>query len=75
VAKKATNSNKQATYDDFNKEEKLKTLTKLQYNLTQNGIDETQNEYWDNETEGIYVDIVSGEPLFSTKDKFDSGTG
>lgn len=71
--KKATNSDKQATYDDFNKEEKLKTLTKLQCNVTQNGIDETpfKNEYWDYEAEGIYLDIVSGEPLFSTKDKFD----
>ena len=61
------------TSNDFNKEEKLKTLTKLQYNVTQNGIDETQfkNEYWDNDAEGIYVDIVSDEPLFSTKDKFD----
>ncbi|UNJ81436.1 peptide-methionine (S)-S-oxide reductase MsrA [Metabacillus dongyingensis] len=75
--KKATNSVNQATYDDFNKEEKLKTLTELQYNVTQNAIDETpfKNEYWDNEAEGIYVDIVSGEPLFSSKDKFDSGTG
>ncbi|MCJ7642405.1 MAG: peptide-methionine (R)-S-oxide reductase MsrB, partial [Desulfobacterales bacterium] len=34
-----------------------------------------QNEYWDNKREGIYVDIVSGEPLFSSLDKFDSGTG
>jgi peptide methionine sulfoxide reductase msrA/msrB len=75
--KQATKSDKQASYDDFNKEEKLKTLTKLQYNVTQNGIDETpfKNEYWDNEAEGIYVDIVSGEPLFSSKDKFDAGTG
>ncbi|TDL74906.1 peptide-methionine (S)-S-oxide reductase MsrA [Peribacillus frigoritolerans] len=75
--KKATNSDKQATYNDFNKEEKLKTLTKLQFNVTQNDIDETpfKNEYWDNEADGIYVDIVSGEPLFSSKDKFDSGTG
>ena len=34
-----------------------------------------QNEYWDNHREGIYVDVVSGEPLFSSLDKFDSGTG
>ena len=34
-----------------------------------------QNEYWDNKREGIYIDIVSGEPLFSSLDKFDSGTG
>ncbi|WP_219837214.1 peptide-methionine (S)-S-oxide reductase MsrA [Paenibacillus sp. R14(2021)] len=66
------------SYDkDFNKEEKLKTLTKLQYNVTQNGQDETpfNNAYWDNKEEGIYVDIVSGEPLFSSKDKYDAGTG
>ncbi|MFD2612294.1 peptide-methionine (S)-S-oxide reductase MsrA [Paenibacillus gansuensis] len=62
---------------DFNKEEKLKMLTKLQYQVTQNGIDEPpfDNEYWDNKAEGIYVDIVSGEPLFSSKDKYDAGTG
>lgn len=62
---------------DFNKEEKLKMLTKRQFNVTQNGIDEPpfHNEYWDNKEDGIYVDIVSGEPLFSSKDKYDAGTG
>lgn len=52
-------------------------LTDLQYHVTQeNGTERAfQNEYWDNEREGIYVDIVSGEPLFSSKDKFKSGTG
>jgi peptide methionine sulfoxide reductase msrA/msrB len=62
---------------DFNKEEKLKMLTKLQYDVTQNDKDEPpfKNEYWDNKEEGIYVDIVSGEPLFSSQDKFDAGTG
>ncbi|WP_051236252.1 peptide-methionine (S)-S-oxide reductase MsrA [Paenibacillus pinihumi] len=62
---------------DFNKAERLKTLTPLQYDVTQNDVDERpfENEYWDNQQEGIYVDIVSGEPLFSSKDKFDAGTG
>lgn len=52
-------------------------LTRLQYDVTQNAATETpfHNRYWDNHAAGIYVDIVSGEPLFSSKDKFDSGTG
>lgn len=52
-------------------------LTPLQYRVTQENATERafQNEYWDNKKEGIYVDIVSGEPLFSSQDKFDSGTG
>jgi peptide methionine sulfoxide reductase msrA/msrB len=54
-----------------------KKLTSLQYEVTQrNGTERPfQNEYWDNHKEGIYVDIVSGEPLFSSLDKFDSKTG
>ena len=53
------------------------TLTSLQYSVTQeNGTERAfGNEYWNNKNEGIYVDIVSGEPLFSSKDKFASGTG
>ncbi|NJE76171.1 peptide-methionine (S)-S-oxide reductase MsrA [Thermococcus sp. ES12] len=52
-------------------------LTLLQYAVTQLGATEPpfRNKYWDNEDEGIYVDVVSGEPLFSSADKFDSGTG
>lgn len=52
-------------------------LTKLQYHVTQeNGTEPPfKNEYWNNQREGIYVDVVSGEPLFSSKDKFDSGCG
>ncbi|HOG18113.1 MAG TPA: peptide-methionine (R)-S-oxide reductase MsrB [Syntrophales bacterium] len=54
-----------------------KRLTALQYEVTQkNGTERPfQNEYWDNKKPGIYVDVVSGEPLFSSLDKFDSGTG
>ncbi|MBA3830969.1 MAG: peptide-methionine (R)-S-oxide reductase MsrB [Chthoniobacterales bacterium] len=52
-------------------------LTPLQYEVTQNGGTEPafHNAYWDNKKPGIYVDIVSGEALFSSRDKFDSGTG
>lgn len=58
-------------------EEIKKKLTPLQFKVTQkNGTERAfDNEYWDNKQEGIYVDIVSGEPLFSSQDKFDSGTG
>lgn len=54
-----------------------KTLTDIQFKVTQKSDTEApfNNEYADNHEEGIYVDIVSGEPLFSSKDKFDSGTG
>jgi peptide methionine sulfoxide reductase msrA/msrB len=59
------------------KEELRKTLTPLQYKVTQEDGTERafENEYWDNKREGIYVDIVSGEPLFSSLDKYKSGTG
>ncbi len=54
-----------------------KRLTSLQYEVTQKEGTERafNNEYWDNKAPGIYVDIVSGEPLFSSTDKFESGTG
>lgn len=52
-------------------------LTKTQYKVTQENGTESPffNKYWNNHEEGIYVDIVSGEPLFSSTDKYDSGTG
>jgi len=59
-------------------DEKLKKkLNSLQYDVTQKDATEPpfRNEYWDNKKEGIYVDVVSGEPLFSSLDKYDSGTG
>ena len=58
-------------------EAELAKLTSLQYKVTQKEGTEPpfQNEYWDNKEPGIYVDVVSGEPLFSSLDKFDSGTG
>ena len=52
-------------------------MTNMQYKVTQkNGTEPPfKNEYWENKQPGIYVDIISGEPLFSSKDKFKSGTG
>src|SRR2546430_17690191 len=52
-------------------------LTPLQYEVTKHAATEPpfRNEYWDNHRPGIYVDVVSGEPLFSSLDKFESGTG
>lgn len=61
----------------MNKEERLKQLTDIQYYVTQQKGTEPpfQNVYDQHFEEGIYVDIVSGKPLFSSKDKFDSGCG
>lgn len=57
--------------------EALSNLTPEQYRVTQeNGTERPfTNEYWDNKTPGLYVDVVSGEPLFTSLDKFDSGCG
>ncbi len=59
------------------KEDLKKKLTPLQYHVTQEQGTERpfQNEFWNHHEDGIYVDIVSGEPLFSSLDKFDSGCG
>jgi peptide-methionine (R)-S-oxide reductase len=58
-------------------EELRKRLTPEQYAVTQHEATEPpfQNAYWNNKAHGIYVDVVSGEPLFSSLDKYDSGTG
>ena len=70
-----TNTNK--SYSKPSAEQIKQKLTPLQYKVTQKEGTEPgyKNEYWDNKKEGIYVDIVSGEPLFSSLDKYDSGTG
>ncbi len=63
--------------NNFDKNKRLKELTPEQYHVTQEEGTEPpfNNEFWDNKKEGIYVDIVSGEPLFSSTDKYDSGSG
>jgi peptide methionine sulfoxide reductase msrA/msrB len=64
-------------YDIPPETELKKKLTPLQYYVTrEDGTERAfDNEYWNNKKDGIYVDIVSGEPLFSSQDKFKSGTG
>jgi methionine-R-sulfoxide reductase len=64
-------------YDKSNKEELKKKLSSLQYSVTQENATERpfENDFWSHKEEGIYVDIVSGEPLFTSQDKFDSGCG
>lgn len=59
------------------KEELQRKLSPKQYSVTQEDGTEPafSNEYWDNKRDGIYVDVVSGEPLFKSADKYDSGTG
>jgi methionine-R-sulfoxide reductase len=59
------------------KEELKKTLTPMQFKVTQEAGTEPafKNEYWDNKRPGIYVDVTTGEALFSSLDKYDSGTG
>jgi len=68
---------KEGLWNNFDKEERISRLDDLQYQVTQEDGTERafDNEFWDNKKEGIYVDIVSGEPLFSSTDKYKSGTG
>jgi peptide methionine sulfoxide reductase msrA/msrB len=75
-SKKATHSAR-STYSKPADDVLKKELTPLQYEVTQHAGTETpfENAYWDNHAAGIYVDIVTGEPLFSSTNKFDSGTG
>lgn len=62
---------------NMDQSELKKKLTPLQFHVTQeNGTERAfQNEYWNNHQPGLYVDIVSGEPLFTSNEKFDSGCG
>ena len=64
-------------YSKPSDEELRRKLTPEQYKVTQHEATERafSNEYWDNHADGLYVDIVSGEPLFSSLDKYDSGCG
>jgi methionine-R-sulfoxide reductase len=68
---------KKMDYKKPSDEELKKKLSAEQYYVTQKAGTESpfHNEYWDNHEAGIYVDVVSGEPLFSSTDKFESGTG
>jgi methionine-R-sulfoxide reductase len=72
-----TPSSTNQTSDKPSSEELKKKLTTEQYRVTQQCGTEPpfRNEYWDNHRPGIYVDVVTGEPLFTSLDKFDSGTG
>jgi methionine-R-sulfoxide reductase len=72
-----TEQGEASEYSKPSETELRKLLTPLQFEVTQNEATERPfaNDYWNEKREGIYVDIVSGEPLFSSKDKFDSGTG
>ena len=74
---KLKNIKRTFSYDIPSVEELETKLTSLQFDVTQNDATEPpfRNKYWNNKNKGIYVDIVSGEPLFSSTDKYKSGTG
>lgn len=77
MAPNTPESKENKTYKKPSEEILKKTLTPEQYAVTQEEGTEApfQNAFWNNHSEGIYVDVVTGEPLFSSTDKFDSGTG
>lgn len=77
AAQSPTKGARQVSYHKPSDAVLRQTLTPLQYDVTQHEGTEPpfRNEYWNNHEAGIYVDVVSGEPLFSSLDKFDSGTG
>ncbi|MCB1764033.1 MAG: peptide-methionine (R)-S-oxide reductase MsrB [Gammaproteobacteria bacterium] len=80
IVQSTVNNKRMTKEDNYMKpsdEELRDRLTPLQYEVTQQDSTEPpfRNEYWNEKREGIYVDIVSGEPLFSSRDKYDSGTG
>jgi len=62
---------------EMNKDELRNKLSPMQFHVTQNNGTEPpfDNEYWNNEKDGIYVDIISGKPLFSSRDQYDAGCG
>ena len=66
-----------AKYPKPSDDDLKRKLTDIQYRVTQKNETESSfsNEYWDNKEKGIYVDVATGEPLFSSSDKFDSGCG
>lgn len=70
-------SNPRTDMSKLSDQELKQKLTPEQYRVTREAGTEPpfRNAYWDNHADGIYVDVISGEPLFSSKDKFDSGTG
>jgi len=75
--RKETRTNSKDNLDRTPSEDAKERLTPLQYDVVCGGGTEQpfQNEYWDNHEPGIYVDVISGKPLFSSTDKFDSGSG
>jgi methionine-R-sulfoxide reductase len=77
IREKGQSASAKRSYSKLSEAELRSRLTAIQYDVTQNEGTEPpfRNEYWNNKEEGIYVDIVSGEPLFSSREMFKSGTG